>query len=271
MNRKLLETAVTAARAGGDVVRTHAGRIEQVRTKSSGVDLVTEVDVASGVAIVHVVREAFPDARLVVEEPEVFELTGITPGSLDDAEVWVIDPLDGTTSFVHGYPCYSVSVGVLRDGRPVAGAVFNVATGELFTGEAGGGAFLGGRAIRCSNVPDIAHALIATGFPYDRGETLDRQLRVFSSVIRIAHDVRRDGSAAVDCCEAACGRVDAFWELALRPWDMAAGVCILREAGAKVTDAAGEPWTPRTADIVAANPELHARLLEMIETSVRER
>jgi myo-inositol-1(or 4)-monophosphatase len=264
MTDQILETAAAAARAGASVIRDHAGRIESVRTKSSGVDLVTDVDVASGVAVVGVIRAAFPDARFVVEEPEVYDLTGAVQGGLDDPEVWVIDPLDGTTSFVHGYPCYSVSIACLHSGAPVAGAVLNAATGELFTAASGRGAFRDGVAIHCSDVDEIPRALLATGFPYERTTTLDRQLRIFSAVIRIAHDIRRDGSAAVDCCEAACGRVDAFWEIALRPWDMAAGVCILQEAGATVTDTAGRGWTPRTTDIVAANPALHARLLALI-------
>ncbi len=264
MAHTALETAAQAARAGAEIIRQHAGRYEKLRTKSSGVDFVTEVDVSSGVAVVASIAAAVPGARFVVEEPEVYRLAGVEEGSLDEAEVWVIDPLDGTTSFVHGYPCYSVSVACLRDGQPVAGAVLNAVTGELFTAEAGGGAFLGGVPIRCTSAPDIPSALIATGFPYERTVTLDRQLRIFSAVIRTAHDVRRDGSAAIDCCEAACGRVDAFWELALRPWDMAAGVCILREAGALVTDTAGGGWTAATTDLVAANPALHARLLEVI-------
>jgi myo-inositol-1(or 4)-monophosphatase len=264
MNRKLLETAVAGAQAGGRVVREHAGRFERLLTKSSAVDFVTDVDVASGVAVVRAIAARMPDARFVVEEPEVYALAGVSEGSLDDSEVWVIDPLDGTTSFVHGYPCYSVSVAFLRAGQPVAGAVYNAATDELYTAATGGGAFLDGRPIRCTEATDIPQALLATGFPYERTTVLDRQLRIFSAVIRVAHDIRRDGSAAIDCCEAACGRCDAFWELALRPWDMAAGVVILKEAGATVTDTLGHPWTPRTTDIVAANPALHANLLELI-------
>lgn len=264
MEHDLLHIAASSAEAGASVIREHAGRFESVRTKSSGVDLVTEVDVAAGVAIVEAVRATLPGARFVVEEPEVHDLTGAPRGELTDDEVWVVDPLDGTTSFVHGYPCYSVSIACLQAGVPVAGAVLNAATGELYTAAAGHGARLDGQRIRCTETPDIEHSLLATGFPYERTTTLDRQLRVFSAVIRIAHDIRRDGSAAIDCCETACGRVDAFWEYALRPWDMAAGVCILREAGALVTDTRGEPWTPATKDIVAANPRLHERLLALI-------
>ncbi len=264
MERDLRDVATAGAVAGGAVVRAHAGHYGRVRTKSSGADLVTDADIASGVAVAEAILERRPGARFVIEEREVFELSSAQEGSLGDGEVWVVDPLDGTTSFVHGYPCYSVSVACLRDGRPVAGAVYNAATAELFTGEAGAGAFLDGSPIRCTDADRIEDALIATGFPYDRTETLDRQLAIFSRVIRIASDVRRDGSAAIDCCQTACGRVDAFWELALRPWDMAAGVVILREAGALVTDAEGRVWTPETPDVVTANPRLHERLLKLI-------
>jgi myo-inositol-1(or 4)-monophosphatase len=260
----LLNAACEAARAGGAILRSRAGDLGSVRTKSSASDLVTEVDVASGVAVVRSLAASVPGARFVVEEPEVCGLAGVEIGSLDDPEVWVIDPLDGTTSYVHGFPCFSVSVALLRDGVPVVGAVYNAAAGELSSAVRGRGATRDGRAISASRAASIEEALLITGFPYDRGETLDRQLAVFTTVIRRVQGIRRDGSAAIDCCHVASGRADGFWEFALQPWDTAAGALIAIEAGATVTDFAGRPWSAHSGDIVAANPALHALLLAQI-------
>lgn len=260
----LLAIAREAALAGGKVLRERAGHLGDVRTKSSSTDLVTEVDVASGVAVVRSIAAGSPRARFVVEEPEVCGLAGVAPGSLSDAEVWVVDPLDGTTSYVHGFPCYSVSVALLRDGEPVVGAVFNAAAGEMNAAARGCGATRDGRPIAVSRAATIEDALLITGFPYDRGETLDRQLAVFSALIRRVQGMRRDGSAAIDCCHVAAGRADGFWEFALKPWDTAAGALIAMEAGATVTDFAGRPWSTERPDVLAANPTLHALMIEAL-------
>lgn len=266
----MLDIARRAALAGGEVLFRQAGSLGAVRTKSSATDLVTQVDIASGVAVVRAIAVEAPGARFVVEEPEVHALAGVEQGSLTDAEVWVIDPLDGTTSYVHGYPCYSVSVAMLRDGRPVAGAVYNASAREMTSAAEGEGATLDGRAIRCSDVETIATSLLITGFPYDRTVTLDRQLAVFTRLLRTVQGVRRDGSAAVDCCHVAAGRADGFWEFALKPWDTAAGVVVLRESGAVVTDMAGAAWSVETADHVAAGPRLHPVLLEAVTAAAAE-
>jgi myo-inositol-1(or 4)-monophosphatase len=260
----LLRIAEEAARAGGSALAGHAGNITGLRTKSSAADVVTAADIASGVAVVRSIADALPGARFVVEEPEVYELAGVTQGDLHDDDVWVVDPLDGTTSFVHGYPCYSVSVACLRSGRPVAGAVLNVPAGEMVSAAAGAGAWLDGESLVCEGASRMAEALIATGFPYDRGRPLDRQLRIFERVMRPSHDVRRDGSAAIDLANVAIGRVDGFWETGLKAWDMAAGVLIVEEAGGLVTDLEGSPWSADTSSMVAANPTLHEILLGII-------
>ncbi|MHB1017690.1 MAG: inositol monophosphatase family protein [Coriobacteriia bacterium] len=256
--------AEEAARTGGAVLAAHAGNVTGIRTKGSAVDMVTAADIASGVAVVRMIAASDTNARFVVEEPEVYDLAGVAQGSLDDAEVWVVDPLDGTTSFIHGYPCYSVSVACLRSGTPVAGAVYHVPADEMASASIGGGAFLDGVRLVCKGATEMSRALITTGFPYDRGAPLDRQLRIFSEVLRPAHDVRRDGSAAIDLCNVAIGRTDGFWETALKPWDMAAGVLIAAESGAVVTDLTGAPWTTATCDVLAANAVLHPVLLELI-------
>lgn len=261
---RAIEVARAAARAGGRVLVERAGRLGEVRTKSSSSDYVTDVDVASGVAVARAIAEAWPHARFVIEETEVYELADVEPGDLSDAEVWVVDPLDGTTSYMHGYPCYSVSVALVRDGHSVAGAVYDAAHGEMFSAEAGGGATADGRPLACTHARTIEEALLITGFPYDRTVTLDRQLEILGRALRRVHGIRRDGSAAIDCCQVAAGRADGFWELALKPWDLAAGALIIQEAGALITDFDGNPWDISTSDIAAAGPELHPMLLEMV-------
>ncbi|MDI6712714.1 MAG: inositol monophosphatase family protein [Anaerosomatales bacterium] len=260
----LLETAAAAARAGGAILRSMRDRFGPVRTKSSSADLVTDADVAAGVAACTAIAERFEGARFLVEEPEVYERAGVATGAIGFGDVWVIDPLDGTTSFVHGYPCYSTSVALVRGDQPVCGAVYNAAADELFTAQAGHGAWLDGSRLAVSVVERLEESLLITGFPYDRGRPFDVQMRVFGRIARVAHGIRRDGSAAVDCCHVAAGRADGFWEFELKPWDLAAGALVLREAGAVVTGTDGSPWTASTPGIVAAGPHLHLALLEAV-------
>lgn len=263
-----LRTATEAARRAGALLRD--SRPDRTDTKSSFADLVTECDIAAGVEVVRAILASEPSGRFVVEEPEVYELTGCTEGSLDDDRVWVIDPIDGTTSFVHGYPTFSVSVALLEDGMPAVGVVLNVPLDEVFAAASGQGATLNGRPVSVSDAADLEHSLLVTGFPYDRGEPFERQMAAFAHLTRIAHDVRRDGSAAVDCCHVACGRCDGFWEYSLRPWDTSAGMLIAREAGAAISSIDGSPWTPATPDVLATAPRIHALLLEALAGAPRD-
>lgn len=262
----VLEIAQNAANAGGRVLVQSATDHGAVRAKSAPTDFVSEADINAGVAITQAILAADPNARIVIEEPEVFDILDIEPGSVDDPEVWIVDPLDGTTSFLHGFPCYSVSIAFAREGVPVAGAVYNVALDEMCAAAADEGATRGGVAMTCSDAREVGDALVVTGFPYDRGAPLTRQLAVLAAFLRApVHGVRRDGSAAVDLCHVASGRADGFWEFGLKPWDMAAGVLMCREAGAVVTDVDGEPWTLESNSVLAANPRLHPRMLEIIK------
>jgi len=263
--RELLEIATIAARAGGAVLEARRDDMGEVRTKSSATDFVTDADVGAGVATVRAIVERLPDTRFVIEEEEVYDLAGATRGALRDPEVWVVDPLDGTTSFVHGYPMYSVSVACLRDGVPVLGAVYNAASGEMNRAAVGLGAYRDDAALHVTDAAHVRDALLITGFPYDRGRPLDRQLAVLGAFLRSpVHGIRRDGSAALDCCHVAGARADGFWEFGLKAWDVAAGVAILREAGAIVTDTDGTPWTPTSDGICCANPVLHAEMVRVI-------
>jgi myo-inositol-1(or 4)-monophosphatase len=263
--QRLLDIAVLAAQKGGRVIESRVADMGEVRSKSASSDLVTDTDVASGVAICSAIEERAPGARFVCEEEEVYELAGVARGALDDSEVWVIDPLDGTTSFVHSYPCYSVSVACLRDGVPVAGAVYNAALHEMNAGALGLGATRDGTPLRVTDTETVDQALMITGFPYDRARPMDAAIGVLSTFLRNpVHGIRRDGSAATDCCHVAGARADGFWEFNLKPWDVAAGIIIAREAGARITDTDGTEWTPTSDGICCANPTLHAEMLAVI-------
>jgi myo-inositol-1(or 4)-monophosphatase len=260
-----LHAARAAALAAARRIASSGRDIGSVRIKGSQTDMVTDTDIAAGVAAVDAITMFDEHATFVIEEEEVYEATGCRRGELDHGDVWVIDPLDGTTSFVHGYPSYSVSVALLRDGTPIAGAVYNVPAAEMLSAAYGLGATADGVDVRCTQAARLSDALLITGFPYDRGAPLDRQLAILGRFLRApVHGIRRDGSAALDCCHVAAGRADGFWEFGLKPWDMAAGVVILREAGARVTGVDGETWSVGSTGIVAANPALHERMLHIV-------
>lgn len=260
--------AEKAARLAGEFIAGRAGETGGVRSKTSLTDLVTATDIGAGVLAANAILAEDPDARFVIEESEVFDLTDARPGSLTEGDVWVIDPLDGTTSYVHGFPCFSVSIALLSEGEPVTGAVYNVPLGQMVSGSLGGGAQADGSPVRCTETRQLDSALLVTGFPYDRGAPLDRQLETLKRFLRSpVHGIRRDGSAAVDLCHVALGRADGFWEFGLKPWDMAAGVLMCREAGARVTDISGREWTPAATGVIAANPTLHALMLEVVRST----
>ncbi len=221
----------------------------------SPADFVSDVDRASEHAIATLVRERHPDARMVGEElspDEAGDLSGL---------VFVADPLDGTTNFLHGYPWYAVSIAALRDGDILAGAVLNAATGELFTATAGGGARRGGQPITVSAQIEPLRALIGTGFPFKHAHLIEPYMASLPGIMRTTAGVRRAGAAALDLADVACGRFDAFWELSLAPWDVAAGLLLVREAGGVATDLDGHTAPVAHGPIVAGNPAMHAWLL----------
>ena len=263
----LLELAVTAAHAAGALLAEHAGAPGRTDTKSSDVDMVTEFDIAAGVLIARELAAGDAGTPLLVEEPEVYALSDAREAPLDAPAVWVVDPIDGTTSFIHGYPTFSVSIARLEYGRAVLGVVYNVPLAETFAAEAGLGATRNGVPISASQADSIDRSLVVTGFPYDRGAPLTRQLAVLGSLLRTVHGIRRDGSAAVDCCHVACGRADAFWEFALKPWDTSAGMLIAAEAGATLSAMDGSPWAPGMPDVLVAAPRLHPVILEAIRAA----
>ena len=256
--RALLATCVAAAVRGADVIRDFARRQESVEWEEKArSDFVTAVDRAAEEAVSDVVRGRHPNVRIVGEElsPQLGELSGMT---------FVADPLDGTTNYLHGFPWYAVSIAAVIDGEPVAGAILNVPTGELFTATAGGGARRGGQPIAVSRIDDPRRALIGTGFPFTHVAEIEPYLRVMARVMREVAGLRRPGSAALDLADVACGRFDGFWEHMLAPWDVAAGILLVREAGGVVTDLRGDAAPVAHGGIVAGNPAMHRWLLERV-------
>jgi myo-inositol-1(or 4)-monophosphatase len=256
---RILDAAVAAAQAAAVVIRDASSGRSTLQWESKGAaDFVTDVDRSAERAIDAVIASKYPDAQMLGEE--------LSPGAnlSSPGLTFVADPLDGTTNFLHGYPQYAVSIGVLQQSTLVAGVVLNVTTDECFTAIAGSGAFLNGERIRISSLADPSRALIGTGFPFKQQNLLERYSRHFIAVSRETAGIRRAGSAALDLADVACGRFDGFWELDLAPWDIAAGILLVREAGGIVTNWAGETRDISAGPVVAGNPDIHPWLLRTL-------
>jgi myo-inositol-1(or 4)-monophosphatase len=265
-NDALLDACVAAAKPAAEIIRRGTSRLPTIRWEEKGAsDFVSDVDRGAEEAIREVLLSHFPSAVILGEE--------LSPGGAAASPdiAFVVDPLDGTTNFLHGYPEYAVSIGALSRGSLAAGVVFNVATGEKFTATANGGAFLDGKRIGVSKIIDHARALIGTGFPFKKLELLQSYLPQLDTIMRATAGIRRAGSAALDLASVACGRFDGFWELDLAPWDVAAGVLLVREAGGMVTDLAGNPAEIIFGPFVAGNPAIHGWLLETLRDAASSR
>jgi myo-inositol-1(or 4)-monophosphatase len=255
---ELLDISLEAAHRAAAVIRDATLERESIVWETKGrSDFVSEVDKASEKEIGAVIARRLPEAIVLGEE--------LSPTAIPNKGIVVIaDPLDGTTNFLHGYPEYSVSIAVARDGVLSAGVVLNVARGEEFTATRGAGAFLDGKRIRVSSLREPPRALIGTGFPFKNIEKLPQYLEQFSLVMRGTAGIRRAGSAALDLSNVASGRFDAFWELVLAPWDIAAGILMVQEAGGIVTDLDGNPPQLKEGAFVAGNPAMHTWLLQTV-------
>jgi len=259
--RTLLDTAIAAADAAAIFIRERSGDPSALAwIEKSPADFVSEVDRGAEQRIRDIVLRAHPDARVVGEE--------LSPNALTDTGLaFIVDPLDGTTNFLHGYPEYAVSIGVAHDGEIVAAVVVNVPMGERFTALRGAGAWRDGVPISVSTITDPSRALIGTGFPFKHPDTLPRWQRQFGGIMLVTAGVRRAGAAALDLCDVACGRFEAFWELRLAPWDFAAGLLIIHEAGGIVTGLDGRPVPLGHGPIVAGSPAMHSWLLAMLRSA----
>lgn len=258
----LLNTAVKAARAGGDIALRYLHRVDEIEVHSKARnDFVSKVDHAAEDAIIASIRERYPDHAFLAEESGA-------QGSSD--YTWIIDPLDGTTNFLHGFPVFSVSIALRVKSRIELGVVYDPSRQELFTTMHGQGAQLDGRRIRVSRRTSLDGALIGTGFPYRSNEVwLQRYMKMLASVLQNTAGVRRPGSAALDLAWLAAGRLDAFWEFDLREWDIAAGSLILREAGGLISDIQDEEDYLATGNIVAGAPKVHDALKALLKPHLR--
>ena len=257
----LLAVALEAARAAATIIRDAAPRVRQiVWREKAATDFVSEVDVAAESRILEIVRSRIPGAGVLAEE----SAATMTTARQQDGVVFVIDPLDGTTNFLHGYPEFAVSIGVLVEGVPAAGVVIDVPLGEEFTATAGGGAFCNGAPIHVSTTADPQRSLFGTGFPFTRAADVPDYLSQLGRVMSAAGGVRRAGAAALDLAAVAAGRFEGFFETRLSPWDIAAGILLVREAGGVATTFSGAPCPVAHTGIVAASAAMHPWLLRTI-------
>jgi myo-inositol-1(or 4)-monophosphatase len=254
----MLNTAVKAARKAGSLISRASFDLDKltVRAKRQK-DYVSEVDHAAEEAIISVLREAYPDHGILAEE------SGRSDTKSD--YVWVIDPLDGTTNFLHGFPQYCVSIGLLHKGSPTQAVIFDTNRNELFTATKGVGAYLNDRRIRVSKTEKLDLALMGTGFPFREVENIDDYIRMMRNMMLATSGIRRPGAAALDLAWVAAGRIDGFWEIGLAPWDMAAGALLVREAGGLIGDLNGEDKYLDSGRVVASNAKLFSAILQTLK------
>jgi myo-inositol-1(or 4)-monophosphatase len=255
----LLNFAIQTARDAGRLLAERFGRTLQIANKGE-LDLVTESDLASEQLIIDRIRTYHPRHAILAEE------SGASTADPDEQKsewCWIIDPLDGTTNYAHGYPCYCVSIGLEHNGRMEVGVIYDPMRDELFTAERGAGASLNGRRMQVSSSDNLSRALLCTGFPYDVRERSEFA-RHFANFIMNAQGVRRDGAAALDLAYVACGRFDGFWEEGLKPWDVAAGSLMVEEAGGRVSKYDGGPLSIYAPPILASNGLLHEQMMRVL-------
>jgi myo-inositol-1(or 4)-monophosphatase len=253
-----LTTAIEAVVLAGDLQMARFGREFTVNKKST-IDLVTEVDVEVERRFRALIAGRFPDHQILAEEMGGARVAPAGP-------CWVFDPIDGTTNFAHGLPIFCASLALEIDGAAQVAAVYDPTRKELFTAERGAGAFLNGRRLHVSTADQLVNAVLVTGFPYDVHARVDEIVGLFAAFVGQARAVRRLGSAAIDLCYVAAGRLDGFWETDLKAWDMAGGALIVTEAGGRVTNTEGEPFSSRGGPVLARNGHLHEAMLRVIAT-----
>ncbi len=265
-HQHFLDAAIAAAQAGGEALLTMAQRRETLRIEAKAEsDFVTAADRAAEEKIVSHILTAFPGHHILAEEQAYTAPERQT--AAPETVQWIIDPLDGTTNYIHGVPNFAISIAAKQNDEVVAGAVWDPVRRELFTATAGGGAFLNGSPIHVSQSARLRDSLIATGFPFRVRHLLPSYLRMFQEFMNAARDIRRIGSAALDLAYVAAGRFDGYWEYSLSPWDFAAGILLVREAGGTITGFEVDENLWRTGNILASNGKLHPLMRELILTN----
>lgn len=252
----MVNIAVRAARSAGNIIVRYADRLDRVKIEEKGHnDFVSDVDRMAEQAILQVLHKAYPSHAVIGEE---------FGGERDAEYVWIIDPLDGTRNFLRGFPHWAVSIALIHRGVLEVGVIYDPLRQELFTAKRGAGATLENRRIRVNSLPNISGTLLGTGFPFRQPEHREAYLRMFTAVFAQVGELRRAGSAALDLAYVACGRLDGFWEIGLKEWDIAAGALLIQEAGGMITDFAGHNRYLETGNVVAGSPRLCQQLLHTI-------
>ncbi len=254
------EAAIHAAQSGGRVLMEMLDTDFRVDHKGA-VDLVTEADRASERSIVAAIRSRFPDHDILAEEDDY--------GSRKSDHCWIIDPLDGTTNYAHGFPWFAVSIGLEVAGEIVVGVVLNPHNNELFVAEKGQGTTLNGRQLRVAKTGKLDQSLLATGFPYDRKDSAANNYDNFVNFQQAAQACRRPGAASLDMACVAAGRFDGYWEMKLKPWDVAAGKLLVEEAGGTLSDFAGEPFDIYGRECLASNGQIHRQMIDVLRDGTR--
>ena len=256
MSEYFFEVALGAAKESGAIQKSWLHKDKEIELKGE-INLVTAVDRRCEERIVQIVRGNFPDHAILTEE-------AVLPKRRSPYR-WIIDPLDGTTNYAHGYPCFATSIALELEGEIILGVVYDPMLDEVFTAKKGEGAFLNGERIVVSSTKRLLEALLSTGFPYDLRESSENNLNHFNHFMMEARAIRRDGSAALDLCYVAMGRVDGFWELKLNAWDVAAGKLLVEEAGGLVSDFSNRPLDIYGQEILATNGKIHQEMLEVLQ------
>jgi myo-inositol-1(or 4)-monophosphatase len=255
----MLNIAIKAARAGGAVINRAALDVERLTiTAKSHNDFVTEVDQAAEQVIIETLLTAYPGHGILAEE------SGRTHGAKDSEFVWIIDPLDGTTNFIHGFPVYAVSIALAHHDQVQQAVVYDPTRNDLFCASRGKGAFLNDRRLRVSKRTRLRESLVGTGFPFRKGDDFGRYMKMFQAVMQECAGLRRPGAAALDLCYVAAGYYDGFFETGLSPWDIAAGSLIIQEAGGLIGNFTGEADFLYNREVVAGNPKVYAQLVQLL-------
>lgn len=251
-----MAVATATASAVGALLRTRWDDATTHVWHKGAVDLVTNADLAAEELAIRLLKADFPDHTVIAEES--------APQATPAADCWYVDPLDGTTNFAHRYPHIAVSIALAHQGQIVLGVVYDPLRNEQFVAARGAGASLNGLPIRVSETPTLDQALLATGFPYDRRQRASFYARYLERFLASAQCIRRGGCAALDLCYVGCGRLDGFWEWNLKPWDTAAGTLIVAEAGGRVSDFGGGPFSPHGSQVLASNARIHTEMLDQL-------
>ncbi len=251
----MLTTAIEAAKEAGKILLSHYGNLKEIAKKENA-GLATIADKEAEKKIIHIIHKKFPDHSILAEESGLHQ----TSSSVK----WIIDPLDGTTNFAHHIPLFTVSIGIEQGGTIIGGVIFDPIHKELFTAEKSKGAFCNGKKIHVSKTPLMEDALFVTGYAYQKGQLIHKEVLLMEPFQQKSHGIRRSGSAAWDMCQVACGRFDGFWEKRLQPWDVAAGTLLIQEAGGKISHYDGGSATIYDQEIVVSNGILHNDMIQIL-------